>query len=198
VLPVRFAIFDAAQHYRVPMFCAPWFFLDLPRQLTRREREMVDDPKAGQYLIEAIRAAKDNVRRRTNAPFGAVIARQGKFIATAVNQVDDLCDPTAHAEMQAIRAAAKALNSTDLSGCTVYASGYPCPMCLTAMYLSGVEKVYYAYSNEDGAPYGLSAERGYVELARPLDRREMKLQGLRARDDGEDLYEAWSRVQAGR
>ena len=96
--------------------------------------------------------------------------------------------------MQAVRAAAKALNSTDLSGCTVYASGYPCPMCLTAMYLSGVEKVYYAYSNEDGAPYGLSAERGYVEIARPPNQREMKLQGLRARDDGEDLYEAWKKV----
>lgn len=67
-------------------------------------------------------------------------------------------------------------------------------MCLTAMYLSGVEIVYYAYSSEDGAPYGLSAERGYVEIARPADQREMKLQGLRARDDGEDLYEAWSRI----
>lgn len=155
---------------------------------------MAADPKAEAYLIGSIRAAMENVRRRTNAPFGAVIARQGKLIATAVNEVDDLCDPTAHAEMQAVRAAAKALNSTDLSGCTVYASGYPCPMCLTAMYLSGVEKVYYAYSNEDGARYGLSAERGYLEIARPLERREMKLRGMRVRDDGEDLYEAWQRV----
>jgi len=155
---------------------------------------MDGDPKAEEYLVGSIRAAMENVRRRTNAPFGAVIAQQNKVIAIAVNQVDDLCDPTAHAEMQAVRAAAKALNSTDLSGTTVYASGYPCPMCLTAMYLSGVEKVYYAYSNEDGAPYGLSAERGYVEIARPLDQREMKLQGLRVRDDGEDLYDAWKKV----
>ncbi len=155
---------------------------------------MVEDSKAGEHLIDAIRLAKENVRRRTNAPFGAVVTRHGNIVASAVNQVDDLCDPTAHAEMQAVRAAAKALGSTDLSGCTVYASGYPCPMCLTAMYLSGVEKVYYAYSNEDGAPYGLSAERGYVEIARPVDQREMKLQGLRARDDGEDLYEAWNKI----
>ena len=155
---------------------------------------MDGDPKAEEYLIDSIRAAMENVRRRTNAPFGAVIAQQNKVIAIAVNQVDDLRDPTAHAEMQAVRAAAKALNSTDLSGTTVYASGYPCPTCLTAMYLSGVEKVYYAYSNEDGAPYGLSAERGYVEIARPLDQREMKLQGLRVRDDGEDLYDAWKKV----
>ena len=155
---------------------------------------MAADPKADEYLIASIRAAMENVRRRTNAPFGAVIARRGTVIATAVNEVDDLCDPTAHAEMQAVRAAAKALNSVDLSGCTVYASGYPCPMCLTAMYLSGVEKVYYAYSNEDGAPYGLDAERGYVEIARPLDQREMTLQGLRVRDGGEDLYEAWQGI----
>lgn len=155
---------------------------------------MNDDSQAEQHLIDAIRLAKENVRRRTNAPFGAVITRHGKIVARAVNEVDDLCDPTAHAEMQAVRAAAKALNSTDLSGCIVYASGYPCPMCLTAMYLSGVEKVYYAYSNEDGAPYGLSAERGYVEIARPVNQREMKLQRLRARDEGEDLYEAWNKI----
>ena len=96
--------------------------------------------------------------------------------------------------MQAVRAAAKSLGSTDLSGCIVYASGYPCPMCLTAMYLSGVAQVYYAYSNEDGALYGLSAERDYLEIARPLDQREMKLQGLRVRDDVEDLYEASNKV----
>jgi tRNA(Arg) A34 adenosine deaminase TadA len=82
------------------------------------------DSKAEDHLVDSIRLAMENVRRRTNAPFGAVITRQGKVIARSVNQVDDLCDPTAHAEMQAVRAAAKAMNSTDLSGCTVYASGY--------------------------------------------------------------------------
>ena len=118
----------------------------------------------------------------------------GKVIAAAVNEVEALCDPSAHAEMQAVRAAAKALKSTDLSGCTVYASGYPCSMCLTAMYLAGVKTVYYAYSNEDGEPYDLSAERGYLEIARPPEQREMPLHALRVRDAGEDLYEAWKKV----
>ena len=146
------------------------------------------------YLVEAIKLAMGNVKERMTWPFGAVIIRNGEVVARAVNQVDELCDPSAHAEMQAVRAAAKALNSTDLRGCTVYASGYPCPMCLTAMYLSGVEQVYYAYSNEDGEPYGLSAARGYVELARPLAEREMKLIGAPVRDSGEDLYEAWKKL----
>lgn len=152
------------------------------------------DPNAERYLIDAIRLAMENVRERRTWPFGAVIARDGEVIATARNEVEALCDPSAHAEMQAVRAAARALNSTDLSGCTVYASGYPCPMCLTAMYLSGVKAVWYAYSNEDGAPYDLSAERGYLELARAPAARELKLHGLAVRDAGEDLYDAWRKV----
>ncbi|GAA4351397.1 nucleoside deaminase [Variovorax defluvii] len=153
------------------------------------------DKDTEKYLLESIRLAMDNVRERKTWPFGAVLVRNGQVLARAVNEVDALCDPSAHAEMQAVRAAARAQSSTDLSGSTVYASGYPCPMCLTAMYLAGVQRVYYAYSNEDGAPYDLSAERGYVEIARPLEQREMKLEGLRVRPEGEDLYEAWRRVQ---
>ncbi len=155
------------------------------------------DPHAETYLVDSIRLAMENVRQRRTWPFGAVLVRDGQVLARAVNEVDALCDPTAHAEMQAVRAAAKAQNSTDLSGSTVYASGYPCPMCLTAMYLAGVKEVFYAYSNEDGAPYDLSAERGYVEIARPVEQREMKLHALPVRDEGEDLYEAWKKVAPG-
>lgn len=147
------------------------------------------------HLVDSIRLAMTNVRERKTWPFGAVLVKDGKVLARAVNEVDATCDPSAHAEMQAVRAASKAQGSTDLSGSVVYASGYPCPMCLTAMYLAGVSQVYYAYSNEDGAPYDLSAERGYVELARPLEQREMKLAYVPARDAGQDLYEAWKDVQ---
>lgn len=157
---------------------------------------MPQNADAERHLIDAIRLAMQNVQQRQTWPFGAVLVRGGEVIARAVNEVDALCDPSAHAEMQAVRAAAKALGSTDLSGSTMYASGYPCPMCHTAMYLAGVREVYYAYSNEDGAPYDLSAERGYVEIARPPEEREMKLHALRVRDDGEDLYEAWKRTAA--
>jgi tRNA(Arg) A34 adenosine deaminase TadA len=156
---------------------------------------MTQDKDTEKYLLDSIRLAMENVRERKTWPFGAVLVRNGQVLARAVNEVEALCDPSAHAEMQAVRAASRAQNSTDLSGSTVYASGYPCPMCLTAMYLAGVKSVYYAYSNEDGAPYDLSAERGYAEIARPVEQREMKLAGLRVRPEGQDLYEAWREVQ---
>ena len=156
---------------------------------------MTSNGEAEKHLLESIRLAMQNVRERKTWPFGAVIAREGRVVATGVNQVEALFDPSAHAEMQALRAAGQALRSTDLSGCTVYASGHPCPMCLSAMYLAGVKEVFYAYSNEDGEPYDLSAARGYAELARPLEQREMKLVSLPVRAEGEDLYEAWRRCR---
>lgn len=159
------------------------------------DSNVANDPDARHHLIEAIRLAMGNVRDRRTWPFGAVLTRDGDRIATAVNEIDALCDPSAHAEMQVIRAAARKLKSTDLAGCTVYASGYPCAMCLSAMYLAGIRQVWYAYSNDDGAPYGLSAERGYRELALPPAARELTIRSLAARDDGdEDLYEAWHKV----
>ncbi|WP_076998091.1 nucleoside deaminase [Variovorax sp. KK3] len=153
------------------------------------------DDTTEKYLLDAIGLAMGNVRDRKTWPFGAVLVRDGKVLARSVNEVDALCDPSAHAEMQAVRDACRVQGSTDLSGSTVYASGYPCPMCLTAMYLAGVKEVYYAYSNEDGAPYDLSAERGYVEIARPVEQREMKITSLPVRPEGEDLYEAWRKAQ---
>ena len=148
------------------------------------------------YLLESIRLAMGNVKGRERAtwPFGAVLVRDGLVLARAVNQVEELCDPSAHAEMQALRIGAKAQGSTDLSGSVIYASGYPCTMCHTAMLLAGVKKVFVAYSNEDGEPYDLSASRGYDELARPDDQREMPVINHRVRDTCEDLYEAWQKA----
>ena len=148
------------------------------------------------YLLESIRLAMGNVKGRERAtwPFGAVLVRDGKVLARAVNQVEDLCDPSAHAEMQALRIAAKAQGSTDLSGSVMYASGYPCTMCHTAMLLSGVKKVFVAYSNEDGEPYERSGSRGDEELARPAERGGVRVVNQRVRDAGEDLYEAWQKA----
>ena len=96
----------------------------------------------------AVDLARQNAERG-GRPFASVIVKDGKVVATAVNSVVATGDPTAHAETEAIRAAAKALKSDQLDGCVIYASGHPCPMCLAAMYVSGIQRGFYAYSIDD-------------------------------------------------
>lgn len=119
-------------------------------------------------LREAVRLALEN-RARGARPFGAVLARDGEIIATGVNDVVQSHDPTRHAELEAIRGASQRLGRPDLSGCVVYASGHPCPMCLAALVLARVDAVYYAFDNRDAAPYGFSSEAAYQTLRLPLE-----------------------------
>lgn len=104
-------------------------------------------------------------------PFGAVIARDGEIIATGVNRVTALCDPTAHAEISAIRAAAAKLGTFDLSGCEIYTSCEPCPMCLSAIYWAHLDKMYYANSKTDAKLIGFDDSFIYEQLElKPEDR----------------------------
>jgi guanine deaminase len=147
------------------------------------------------YLCEAIELAHDNMKRG-GRPFGAVIVKNGDIVATGVNEILSTNDPTAHAELTAIRAASQKLGSAQLDGCAVYASGHPCPMCMAAMRLAGVGEVYYAYSNEEGAPYGLSTAEIYADLARPFGEQTMKIRHVPVRlQSGPDLYVEWNRRQ---
>jgi len=147
------------------------------------------------FLCEAIDLARANIAKG-GRPFGAVLVRNGEVIAAAVNEIHATGDPTSHAEMNAIRAASRKLGSPDLSGCAVYASGHPCPMCLAAMRLSGVDKVFYAYSNEDGAPFGLSTAAVYADLARPFTEQSMTIRHLPVRPESRaELYAAWLEAQ---
>ena len=118
------------------------------------------------FLRQAIDLALANVRDHDGRPFGALVVKDGEVIATGVNESGATGDPTAHAELSAIRKAAQVLGGPRLDGCVVYASGQPCPMCLSAMYLTGVSAVRFAYSNEDGEPFGLSTATVYAELAK--------------------------------
>jgi guanine deaminase len=146
------------------------------------------------FLSQAIELA-----RRTAAaggrPFGAVLVKEGAVVATGVNEVVATGDPTAHAELQAIRAASRTLGSTRLDGCVIYASGHPCPMCLSAMYLTGVANVHYAHSQEDAEPYGLSTAAIYADLARPASQRSLEMVHTPVAVDGDGLYQAWQRMQ---
>lgn len=151
---------------------------------------------ADRFLCEAIELAHANVEAG-GRPFGAVVVGNGQVIATGVNETHKSDDVTDHAELLAIRAAVRAHGSEALRGSAVYASGHPCPMCLTAMRLAGVSEVVFAYSNEDGAPYSLSTAHIYDELRRPFSEHSMKIAYVPARIGGrEDLYAAWSRRQA--
>lgn len=124
-----------------------------------------------ELMREAIRLSVDNVRNG-GGPFGAVIARGGKIVATGVNRVTPDCDPTAHAEVSAIRAACKELGTFDLSGCEIYSSCEPCPMCLGAIYWAHLDKLYFGNNKHDAAEIGFDDAFIYEELdLKPADRR---------------------------
>jgi guanine deaminase len=148
------------------------------------------------YLRMAVDLARQNAERG-GRPFAAVIVKDAKVVASAVNSVLATGDPLAHGETEAIRAAAKALKSDQLHGCVMYASGHPCPMCLAAMYVSGIQQGFYAYSIED-VPEGLS--RGgmmYEQFRKPIREQSIKLEHHPLPGDGESVYAVWQRVARG-
>ncbi len=150
---------------------------------------------ANRFLCEAIELAHANIARG-GRPFGAVVVNNGEVIASGVNEIHSTNDPTAHAELTAIRAASRKLGSPNLEGCAVYASGHPCPMCMAAMRMAGVGEVAYAYSNEDGAPYGLSTAAVYADLAKPFAEQTMTIRYQPVRlERHPDIYADWKRSQ---
>ena len=107
-----------------------------------------------EYMKVAIELSNRNFKKKYGGPFGACVVKDGKIIGRGMNRVIKNCDPTAHAEMVAIRNACKAIKSHDLTGCVLYTSCYPCPMCLSAIIWSNIETVYYGNTKEDAADIG--------------------------------------------
>jgi tRNA(Arg) A34 adenosine deaminase TadA len=126
------------------------------------------------HMARALRLACENVDRG-GRPYGAVIADAAQVVATGVNRLVETNDPTEHAELNAIRAAVKVLGRPSLAGLVAYASGQPCPMCLAALRLAGIEAIYFAYANEESAPYGFTTELLYRELAKPLSQQSIAI-----------------------
>jgi len=126
------------------------------------------------YLQRAIDLAAHHSRDGRHGPFGAVIVKEDEVVAEGWNGVVDGIDPTAHAEIQAIRAAAKKLNTHDLSGCTIYASCEPCPMCLAAIYWARIDRVVYAATKEDAAAVGFDDSLLYEEMRKPWTVRTLQ------------------------
>ena len=150
-----------------------------------------------EHLRHAVRLARENVTLRHGRPFGAVLTRDGHVLATGVNEMLATGDASAHAEMQAIRTARIAQRSPRLDGTAMYASGQPCPMCLALMHMVGVAEVYYACSNEDGEPYGLSTAAVYAEMAKPLAEHRIRIAHAPLDDGSGSLYELWRSLNPG-
>ena len=142
-----------------------------------------------QLLRRAIALSVENVAAG-GGPFGAVVARGGEIVAEGVNRVTTLHDPTAHAEMQAIRAAAARLGTFDLSGCTIYSSSEPCPMCLSAIYWARLDRLVYAGTKEDAARAGFDDAFIYRELALPPSGRRLR-SSEQLNDEAVAAFEAW-------
>ena len=128
-------------------------------------------------MDEAVRIAVQNVREG-GGPFGAVIVKDGKIVARGVNRVTLSLDPTAHAEVQAIRAAGSALGTYDLTGCSIYASCEPCPMCLGAIYWARLSHLYFAAGQRDAAAAGFDDAAIYREFALAPSLRRLPSQVL--------------------
>ena len=123
-------------------------------------------------------------------PVGAVITLGDEIIAEARNSMRSSLDPTAHAELLAIREACRRLGTPRLDGSVMHASGHPCPMCLAAMHLCGVAEVHFAYSNEDGEPFGLSTATVYAQMALPPGEQSLPVRQSRPMGEA-GLYEEW-------
>ena len=156
---------------------------------------MNDEAKASdimdpRFMREAIRLARAGMRRGRGGPFGVVIVRDGRIIARGSNQVTSKNDPTAHAEVVAIRAACRRLGAFQLADCELYTSCEPCPMCLAAIYWARIPIVYFANTRADAAAIGFDDDFFYRELARPISRRKLKMSQL-LRDEAKPVFEEW-------
>lgn len=129
------------------------------------------------FMLRAIELSRTNIDNN-GGPFGAVIVKDGKILAEGTNRVTASNDPTAHAEIIAIRAACAALNTFNLTGCTIYTSCEPCPMCLAAIYWARIDKIFYANTKEDAASIGFDDAFIYRELSLPISQRHVPIQQL--------------------
>lgn len=138
----------------------------------------------------AIALSEENIGSGNGGPFGAVIVKQGKVIAASGNRVLIENDPTAHAEISAIRIASKALGTPNLSGCEIYTSCEPCPMCLGAIYWAGIEQIYYANTRTDAASAGFDDDLIYNEIELDLNSRRLEFTQL-LREEALNAFHLW-------
>lgn len=143
------------------------------------------------YMERAVQLALDNVKEG-GGPFGAVLVKDGEIVAEGVNELHKHYDISGHAELLAIRRAQQKFNTLDLSGFTMYASGEPCPMCLTAIYFSNITDVYYCQSIDDAEKAGLGRSKEiYENLKKERGEREIVMKHMPLTVDMENPFQKW-------
>ncbi len=159
----------------------------------RVEQESKPEQQASStvWMRRAISLASENVRSAAGGPFGAVIVRDGMVVGEGANQVTATHDPTAHAEVVAIRQACRALGTFVLGGCEIYCSCEPCPMCLAAIYWARIAVIYYGSTAEDAATVGFDDARLYQELAIGREHRSIPCLPL-LREEAGASFRAWA------
>ncbi|MGA2422407.1 MAG: nucleoside deaminase [Terriglobales bacterium] len=143
------------------------------------------------FMARAIQLSLENVRSGRGGPFGCVVVKDGKVVAEGVNQVTVMNDPTAHAEVLAIRQACQKLHCFELRGCDLYTSCEPCPMCLGAIYWARIDTVYFGNLTEDAAKIGFNDSAIYAELTQPRAERKIPMIQM-MRDEALVAFQAWA------
>ncbi|MGI8884059.1 MAG: nucleoside deaminase [Pyrinomonadaceae bacterium] len=147
--------------------------------------------KDKEFMRRAIYLAQNGIDKNAGGPFGAVVVLDDKIVGEGFNQVTSTNDPTAHAEIVAIRNACEKLGNFQLDGCVLYTSCEPCPMCLGAIYWARPARVFYACTREDAANIGFDDQFIYEEIEKNFEHRQMKLVNL-MRDEGLTVFENWA------
>ena len=147
------------------------------------------NPQDKHFMQQAIDLSIENVANN-GGPFGAVIVRDGEVVASGVNRVTANNDPTAHAEVCAIRAACQKEKSFKLEGCTIYTSCEPCPMCLSAIYWAGISRICYANTKQDAENINFGDKFIYEEIERPVSKRSIPTEAF-MRDEALQAFRAW-------
>ncbi|MES2873620.1 MAG: nucleoside deaminase [Bacteroidota bacterium] len=142
------------------------------------------------FMRMAIRVSEGNVTNALGGPFGAVVVKDGKLLAKSANKVTTILDPTAHAEVSAIRIACKKLKTYHLSGCVIYTSCEPCPMCLGAIYWAHIDKIYYANTKKDAQLIGFDDQFIYDEIALPMNSRKLQIEQI-LREEAQVAFRLW-------
>lgn len=147
------------------------------------------------FMREAIRLSVEKMEAGEGGPFGAVVVKNGQIIGRGWNRVTSASDPTAHAEVMAIRDACRNLGTFELSGCELYASCEPCPMCLAVIYWARLDKLYFAATRSDAAGAGFDDEFLYHEVSKPWKTRRLPTEQL-LDNEARKAFDAWKQKES--